>query len=246
MRRTRVYIDAPLALGASVALDEATDAYLTKVLRLATGAVVHAFSGDGHDYRGTLVRRERALALAIDAIAPAPGAESPLAITLAQALARGDKMDLILQKATELGVAAFRPIVSERSEVKLDAERAAARIIHWQRVVASACEQSGRAVVPQVAQLRTLARFAGDIDAGVDQKLVLDPDGTIGIDDIVGAPARLLLASGPEGGFSDGDLRTFDAAGFVRLRLGPRVLRAETAGLAALAALQARYGDLGR
>jgi 16S rRNA (uracil1498-N3)-methyltransferase len=150
-------------------------------------------------------------------------------------------MDWILQKATELGVAAFVPVTSERSEVRLDAERADKRVAHWRSVVRSACEQSGRAVVPAVAAPHSLA---GALDAlPVGARFLLDPFA----DDAIGAihlqdPA-CVLAIGPEGGWSPRDREQLLAAGFSGLRLGPRVLRTETAGLAAIAALQAGFGD---
>ena len=169
--------------------------------------------------------------------------ESPLAITLAQGVARGEKMDLVLQKGTELGVAAFAPINTERTEVKLDAERAAKRLAHWQGILAAACEQSGRARLPRLGEPVSLANYAVAENAPV--KLVLDPQAGLGLHDLaLPAAAEVALLVGPEGGLSDRDLAAARAAGFTGLRLGPRILRTETAGLAAIAALQALYGDL--
>jgi len=149
----------------------------------------------------------------------------------------------VLQKATELGVEGFTPVITERTEVKLDAERAGKRMAHWRGVVAAACEQSGRAVLPRLSEPLPLSSYAGGEKA--DIKLVMDPDGDLGLGSVMPAPGQsIALVVGPEGGLSDRDLATLRAAGFSGLRLGPRILRTETAGLAALAALQALYGDL--
>jgi len=238
-----VFVDEPLAAGASVPLAPFAADHLTKVLRLADGAPVVCFNGDGRDYAGMLELRGKGAATVRLGAGADVGVESPLALTLVQAVARGEKMDLILQKATELGVARIVPVLTERTEVKLDDDRAERRVAHWQRVVESACEQCGRARVPMVEAPLALARYAEGAmhDDGV--KLALHPDGE-GLDALAGADA-MTLAVGPEGGFSERDLSILATAGFARLRLGPRVLRTETAGLAAIAALQARFGDFG-
>ena len=148
-------------------------------------------------------------------------------------------MDWILQKATELGVAAIVPVASERSEVRLDGERAEKRAAHWRNVVVSACEQSGRARIPDVAAPCALADALANLPA---MRLLLDPEATQPLpSDII--DNACALAIGPEGGWSPSDIATLGAAGFVGSRLGPRVLRTETAGIAAIAALQARHGD---
>jgi 16S rRNA (uracil1498-N3)-methyltransferase len=166
--------------------------------------------------------------------------ESPLRITLAQAIARGEKMDWVLQKATELGVEAVVPLLTERTEVKLDAERSEKRSAHWRGVVIAACEQCGRARVPAIAAPVTLRDWlAGRATPG----WFLDPDAERGLRDP--EPGELTLVVGPEGGLGDRDLASLRAAGFRGLRLGPRILRTETAGVAVLAALQALHGDLG-
>jgi len=173
----------------------------------------------------------------------AVASESPLAITLVQGIARGEKMDLILQKATELGVARVMPVLAERTEVKLDAERTAKRMSHWQSVIVSACEQSGRARVPTLEAPAPLSAAAASLESDC-MKLTLDPQGEQSLKRVRVPTAGLAIAIGPEGGWSPRDRQTLQAAGFEGLRLGPRVLRTETAGLAAIAALQARFGDL--
>ncbi|WP_119717374.1 16S rRNA (uracil(1498)-N(3))-methyltransferase [Cognatilysobacter tabacisoli] len=245
MRTTRVHVDAALVPGAELVLPEGPAVHLSRVLRLGVGDAFVVFNGDGRDYPARIValgKRELRVAvgdgMAVDN-------ESPRTITLLQGVARGEKMDLILQKATELGVSAVVPLWSQRSEVKLDEARGAKRLAHWRGVVAAACEQSGRARVPGVAAPLPL----GDALRALPEpglRLILDPDGeyrlsTLDIDP--GMP--LVLAVGPEGGWSPQDRETLRGHGFRGLRLGPRVLRTETAGLAAIAALQARLGDLG-
>ena len=245
MRLTRVHVDAPLPTGAELALPEGAANHLVRVLRLAVGDRCLLFNGDGEDRLATVTAAgKRELRVRIDTAVPAV-AESPLRIVLVQGIARGEKMDLILQKATELGVAGVVPVHSRRSEVRLDAERAAKRLAHWRSVVIAACEQSGRACVPEVAPPRPLVMALEALPAD-GARLVLDPDGSLALATLDAAPAGLaVLAVGPEGGWAEEDLAPLRAAGFQGLRLGPRILRTETAGLAAIAALQARFGDLG-
>ena len=168
--------------------------------------------------------------------------ESPLRIALVQGIARGEKMDWILQKATELGVASVLPVQSDRSEVKLEPERAVKRLAHWRSVVVSACEQSGRARVPDVAVVQPLSGIASALAS--PHRFLLDPEAGDTIATMQAIEGACVLAVGPEGGWSERDRATLQAAGFTGLRLGPRVLRTETAGIAAIAALQARFGDL--
>ncbi|GAB2495604.1 16S rRNA (uracil(1498)-N(3))-methyltransferase [Arenimonas alkanexedens] len=241
MRSIRCHVDAVLAVGDTVALSETATGHLVRVLRLGVGDAVVLFNGDGHDYDAQLVAVGKRGAEAKLSGRRALANESPLAITLAQGIARGEKMDLVLQKATELGVAAFVPINTERTEVRLDAERAAKRLAHWQGVLVAACEQSGRARVPALSAPVALAHWAGGEHAGL--KLMLDPEGELSLSALPVTEA-ITLVVGPEGGLSERDLATLRAAGFRGLRLGPRILRTETAGLAAIAALQSRQGDL--
>ena len=243
MRIIRSHVDQPLVVGQPVTLPEDSTAHLVRVLRLAPGDAVTLFNGDGYDYSARLLTAAKRGAEAEVTGRTAVPRESALRISLVQGVARGEKMDLVLQKATELGVHAFTPVVTERTEVKLDAERAGKRMAHWRGVVAAACEQSGRAVLPRLAEPVPLASYAGLEPA--DIKLVLDPNGALGLDAVAPAPGQTIaLVVGPEGGLSERDLATLRAAGFRGLRLGPRILRTETAGLAAVAALQALYGDL--
>jgi len=244
MRLTRCHVDQPLAAGQELVLPEHAAAHLTRVLRLRQGDPCVLFNGDGHDYPATLVAVGKREVRASVGPARAVDSESPLRVVLVQGIARGEKMDLILQKATELGVAAVIPVNGERTEVRLDAERAAKRMAHWRSVVASACEQSGRARVPALAAPVALAGLQAQLPpAGL--RLLLDPQGEHRLASMAAPQAdTVVVAIGPEGGWSPRDREQLQAAGFAGLRLGPRILRTETAGLAAIAALQARFGDL--
>lgn len=242
MRLTRSYVDAVLAVGATVALPENASAHLLRVLRLGLGDACVVFNGDGADYEARIVTLGKRGAEVEVMARREVGNESPLRITLAQSIARGEKMDWVLQKATELGVAAIVPIITERTEVKLDAERGEKRRQHWCGVIAAACEQSGRARLPHLATPKSLSDWLVTVAAS---GWYLDPDAQAGLRDIDANAMALTLVIGPEGGLGERDLAMLRTAGFRGLRLGPRVLRTETAGLAALAALQALRGDLG-
>lgn len=243
MRTIRCFVDEPLAPGSVVTLPEAATTHLVRVLRLSAGDPVVLFNGNGQDFAATLLSVGKRGAEAEVRDARPVANESPLRITLAQGIARGEKMDWVLQKATELGVAGIFPVSTERTEVKLDAERAGKRLAHWQGILRAACEQSGRARLPALGEPQSLASYAASEPAAI--KLVLDPGGDLGLRDLsLPAAAEVALLVGPEGGLSERDLAAAHAAGFRGLRLGPRILRTETAGLAALAALQSLYGDL--
>lgn len=245
MRRIRVFVDDAIALGEPLVLNSFVTDHLLKVLRLTRGAPVTVFNGDGRDYDGTLeVASKSAACVIVQAAVPA-APESPLALTLAQSVARGEKMDLILQKATELGVAHIVPLVSERTEVRLDEDRAGRRVAHWERVVQGACEQSGRAVVPSIAAPVALPAWVASLAGDDAQRFALHPEGAQPLRAFeLDASRPIVLAVGPEGGFGERDLDALAQGGFQRLSLGPRILRTETAGLAAIAALQVVLGDL--
>jgi 16S rRNA (uracil1498-N3)-methyltransferase len=242
MRVTRLHVEAPLLVGARIALPEAAAGHLVRVLRAQAGDTCVLFNGDGHDYDARIVAAGKRGTEVEVLAARAAGNESPLRIVLLQALARGEKMDWILQKATELGVVAIVPVASERSEVRLDGERAGKRSTHWRSVVVSACEQSGRATVPAVAAPGPLADAMAGLPTGA-RRLLLDPQAAHGMRTLDVPTDGVVLAIGPEGGWSVRDLATLREHGFEGLRLGPRVLRTETAGIAAIAALQASRGD---
>lgn len=243
MRLIRCHVDTDLAPGRVLRLPEDKSQHLLRVLRLRADDPVTLFNGDGHDYAARITGTERkAVELTVDA-ASARDNESPLAITLLQGVARGDKMDLILQKATELGVRAIQPVLTERTEVKLDSERAERRIAHWRGVVAAACEQSGRTRVPMVSEPRALHEALTALPANA-RRLILDPHRGSALKALeIDAARPVVLVIGPEGGLGERDHLLLSKQGFEGVQLGPRVLRTETAGLAVLAALQALYGD---
>ena len=250
MRVSRLHVDATLAIGDRIPLPETAAGHLVRVLRADIGDACVLFNGNGNDYDARITAiGKRNVEVEILA-ARALDNESPLRITLLQALARGEKMDWILQKATELGVAAVIPVESERSEVKLDGERAGKRVVHWQSVIVAACEQSGRAVVPAIAPPQPLADALRALPPSA-LRLLLDPKAGHALAghalDVVDEHARrgLVLAIGPEGGWSPRDHELLRSAGFEGMRLGPRILRTETAGIAAIAVLQSRLGDVG-
>lgn len=244
MRLTRCPIDTPLQPGQTLSLPEEAANHLVRVMRLREGDQCVLFNGDGHDYSATMTMvGKRDAQVHIDHARRLDN-ESPLAITLLQGIARGEKMDLILQKATELGVSAIIPVNAERTEVKLDAARAEKRLAHWRSVVGSACGQSGRARIPAITPPQSLAVAVDTLPADT-LRLTLDPQGEHRLASLALAPANgVVIAIGPEGGWSPRDRQQLQDAGFQGLQLGPRILRTETAGLAAIAALQARLGDL--
>ena len=211
-----------------------------RVLRLAVGDPVTLFDGQGGECAASMLAFGRE---ALARLGPrlAIECESPLQITLVQALASGDKMDWIVQKAVELGVAAVQPVAAERSVLKLAGERADKRVAHWQQVAVAACEQSGRNRVPVVGEILPLAKYLARPFDGT--RLILAPgaDGALARKARPGRPVAILI--GPEGGWSPAELDLAARAGCAPLALGPRVLRTETAGLAALAAMQTMWGD---
>jgi 16S rRNA (uracil1498-N3)-methyltransferase len=249
MRIPRIHTDQALRPGAVVLLPEQAGEHVVRVLRLERGHPLILFNGDGCEYDATLATlAKRAVSAEVLAVRTVDR-ESPLKLTLAQGIARGEKMDWILQKATELGIARIVPLVTERTEVKLDEERAERRLAHWRSVVAGACEQCGRTRLPEIEAPQRLDRWLGALAAGGAQRFALLPQGEVDlrqfpqVEKLSLLDPAALLCVGPEGGFSDHDIVLLRQAGFRGLRLGPRILRTETGGVAALAALQAIAGD---
>ena len=247
MRLTRLYVDAPLASGGLLELPAHAATHVARVLRARDGDPVVLFNGDGREFESR-IESVRGLRVTV-----AVGAgrtvtrESPIALTLLQCLPRGDRMDWIVQKATELGVARIVPLVSRRSVVKISAIQAEAKTAHWRAIAVAACEQSGRNRVPTIDTPRGLDDHLGAIgNAGV--RVVFEPDASPHPATMAGTdrtpPAELDFAIGPEGGFDPQELEGLRLAGFRSVRLGPRILRTETAAIAALVWLQSRFGDL--
>ena len=238
MRLSRFFIDAPLSLGQHE-LPEAQAHYIGRVLRHAAGDAVQLFDGSGQEYLGELIEVGKK-AVRVELREQLAGqAESPLRIHLGQGLSRGERMDWAIQKATELGVSEITPIVSERCEVRLKDERADKRLAHWRQVAISACEQCGRSVLPVIHAPITLAEWQGHVQA--ELKLVLHP--VAAPLESHARPHNLAFLIGPEGGLSVAEVEQAKAAGFHAARLGPRVLRTETAPVVALAVAQQLWGD---
>lgn len=244
MREIRLFVDSPLIPGQTLPLPREACGHALRVLRLKAGDTVTLFNGNGQEYHATLASADpRAASVHVEGM-DAPERESPLHITLIQSLARGEKMDWIIQKATELGVSRIWPVTSERSEVRLDGTRGEKRLEHWRAVAIAACEQCGRNVVPEIRPPGSLtSALALHPAKDAETRWMLHPGGATRLRSAGPGAANTMLAVGPEGGFSDNDLAALRGAGFRALELGPRILRTETAGLAAIAALQACYGD---
>ncbi len=241
MRISRLFTDQGLQPGSSLWLEASASHYLSKVLRLRAGDPLVLFNGDGSDYAVEIVSLDRNLAeLAVNTRLPA-ATESELKITLVQAISRGERMDQTLQKATELGVVSILPLVTERVEVRLDENRTKKRMKHWRGVITSACEQSGRATIPKLSSPISLDEWLATEPHAL--RLVLDPvaDQSLPGQSFAGKGVELLV--GPEGGLSDAELKRLKIAAVKVVSLGPRTLRTETAGPAAIAVLQALAGD---
>ena len=243
MRTPRLQLDGPLAPGPRE-LDAEEAHYLLTVLRRRTGDAVRVFDGAGTSADGRItVAGKRHCLVELDTPFP-ENLESPLDVHLGLALLRGERMDIALQKACELGVRSVTPLRTERTELRLEGKRLDNRMRHWSEVLRHAAQQSGRSVLATLQPVSTLdAHLAGRDGA---PGLVMDPTGVPLGDLALAAPQRLHLLTGPEGGFSDSELARADAAGWQRLAAGPRVLRAETAPLVGLALVQGRFGDLER
>ncbi|MFP4136900.1 MAG: 16S rRNA (uracil(1498)-N(3))-methyltransferase [Halomonas sp.] len=237
----RIHVAADLRVGGDVVLPEGPARHVARVLRLAEGAALRLFDGAGLEAEAVLSEASRKRVVArIERVAPGV-AESPLAVHLGQAIAKGDRMDYAIQKAVELGVAAITPLYTEHGDVRLKGEREARKLAHWQAVAASACEQCGRAVVPPVHPPRPLADWLAARDEAL--RLVLHP-ATAGALEGAEAVAGVALLIGPEGGLSEAEVAAAREGGFAPLSLGPRILRTETAPVVALSLLQYRFGDL--
>jgi 16S rRNA (uracil1498-N3)-methyltransferase len=245
VRLTRVFTNEVLASGAQITLGECASKHLVRVLRVRSGAQIVLFDGRGGEYEGLIgeLRRE-GVRVSVGAHR-AVERESPLEITLVQGISRGERMDLVVQKATELGVARIVALQAERSVVRLDEHMRARRLAHWNAVAIGACEQCGRNRPPQLLGPATLGEALA-LSSPAALRLLLDPLAPTGIGSMLRPPpASVALLIGPEGGLTEAEIAAAALAGFRGCTLGPRVLRTETAALAALAAIAALAGDLG-
>jgi len=243
MANLRFYTHSPLALGASVLLSESAAAHATRALRLSVGDDAILFNGDGVNYNCTLTEIKKNSVTAMVNGATAVHNESPLNITLVQAISSGDRMDFTIQKAVELGVKSIQPISSKRSVVKLSGERAEKRTEHWQNIAISACEQSGRAYVPKVLTPTSLEQWLGNNPAANNTRILLNPIGAVRLNEIAKPTGEIQLLIGAEGGLSQEEIDLATAHSFQSIVLGPRILRTETAALTAIAAMQLAWGD---
>lgn len=241
MRRIRIHTGQILETGREVELEAGPARHLVRVLRQKSGDQLALFNGDGHEYLGTITATGPGdrCSVALDERVEVT-AESPLPITLIQAIARGDRMDWCIQKACELGVGRILPVFTERTEVRLDGKRADKRLHHWQQVAIAACEQSGRVRVPAIELPVALTRLAWP----PGRRLHLDPFAQSALSRIESpGDDGVVVLIGPEGGLGEEEITWLERQGSMGIRLGPRVLRSETAGPAAIAALQTLFGD---
>lgn len=245
MRIPRIYTPQTITADQTIELEVGASRHLFTVLRLKAGAPLVLFDGSGREFDACLDGTENLKARVQTGSERISRSESPLRVTLAQGISRGERMDFTLQKAVELGVAEIIPILTERSVVRLDEKQAARKREHWQQLVIAACEQSGRVCVPVVHTPVALDSLFS-ANPPHNSKLLLEPDADSVISGL-SPPVnnQILLLVGPEGGLSDAEIMAARQASFTPVRLGPRVLRTETAALVALSLLQARWGDLG-
>lgn len=237
----RFFVEPVSETGATFPLPQAAAHHAARVLRMRVGDTLALFNGHGGEYHAhiTAIDRDK-VTVAIQAFDPIER-EAPLAITLMQGIAHGERMDAVIQKATELGVARIVPVACARSVTRLDAERADKRVAHWRSIAIAACEQCGRNRVPEIGAVVVLESAVEHETAGL--RLMLSPHASVSLRSIAQRPDGVTLLVGPEGGLTDAEEGAATAAGFQPIRLGPRVLRTETAGPAFIAALLALHGD---
>lgn len=242
MTPRRLYIDQPLTAGQTLVVDGEPARYIGRVLRCRPGQTIVLFDGGGAEFPSLIETIAQKSVTFRVGEAVHRDVESPLALRLMQGLSRGERMDTVIQKATELGVQRLSPLECEFSVVHLDDRRADRRTRHWRGICQSACEQCGRNKLPVVDAPASFAAAIAD-SGGQATRLLLHPGAAQSLQDIE-PPAEVTLLVGPEGGFSDGELAQADEAGFIRVSLGPRTLRTETAAIAAVTLAQALWGDL--
>jgi len=244
-RTARFYLDQPLSQGLEIQLDKPASHHLAHVLRAGVGDSVELFNGDGYGYLAHVLESGKRCRVAIQQVTNNT-CESPMASALVQAISRGDRMDTSIQKAAELGVNEVQPVYSRHAISPLDASRSTRKMTHWQHILISACEQSGRCRIPQLQAPLTLREYLQALPAAAPGNLrcVLTPDAAMPLPAKTVPVTQAMLLVGPESGLDIDEVEMAKQAGFEPLRLGPRVLRTETAGPAALAILQARYGDM--
>ncbi|MDP2903276.1 MAG: 16S rRNA (uracil(1498)-N(3))-methyltransferase [Methylovulum sp.] len=242
MRISRLYIPLSMGAGKPVELDDDSAHYVRSVLRLKKGDAIILFNGDGGEYHGAVSEVSRKTVLIAVHQRHERNVESPLHITLGLSVARGDRMDWSVQKAVELGVRHITPLLTERCVVQFKGEKKPQRLQHWQKIVQHAAEQSGRTVLPALAEIELLQNW---VNHQQGLKVFLDPYAQTSLTQLQPIDMRVTLLTGPEGGFAEHERDIAKAAGFVPVRLGSRILRTETASITALAAVQMLWGDFG-
>ncbi len=240
MRHYRFYQAGNFGIGNAVSLDKTVSSHISRVLRLKVQDEIQLFNGDGFNYQARIMVSGKKVVVEIFGSA-ANNSESPLKIHLGQAISRGERMDYTLQKAVELGVHKITPLITERVQFRLNEKRIKQKMNHWQKVIESACEQSGRAVVPEIISPLNLFQW---VKAGSSPGLLFTPDATVRLKDLQNA-SNLRLLIGPEGGFSNSEVnQVLEHPEFTDVSLGPRTLRTETAAVTAISILQSFYGDI--
>ncbi len=242
MGKTRIFIDQALSEGDAVVLPPDAAHHVSGVLRMRAGEALILFNGRGGEYAGEIVGVDKKSVRVAVGAKHQVDRESPLAITLVQAISRGERMDYTVQKAVELGVMRIVPLLSARVTVRLDAERERKRLDHWRQIIIGACAQSGRTRVPELMPVMPFSAWLHQQND--DLRLLLTPAAGSMFDPAGRSLQRIQLCVGPEGGFSEDEIRLAQTAGCLSMRLGPRILRTETAPVAALSILQHRFGDL--
>jgi 16S rRNA (uracil1498-N3)-methyltransferase len=244
MRTTRIFCDAgPFTTGTEVQLPVAGAYHVVRVLRMREGTSLNIFDGNGAEFQAEIAKVDGERVTVTVGNRASVTAESPLRITLVQGVSRSERMDWTLQKATELGVTAIAPVLTARSVVRLDEKQAQKKQAHWRAIVSGACEQCGRARVPNVAQPIALRDYFSTVKKD-GMRLVLSPSAQGSLAGLATLPNKVELLIGPEGGLEDEELAAARTAGYTPVRLGPRVLRTETAAVVALSVMQALWGDL--
>lgn len=243
MRIPRIFTDSPLAVGSQCQLDDNAANHVGRVLRMQAGQALQLFNGDGQDYRATITEAGKKHVQVEVQEASENETESPLRVVLAQTLSKGDRMDYAVQKAVEMGVSEIVPLTTERCDVKLKGDREDKRLRHWQQVAISAAEQCGRARVPEIQPVMTVQQWLEHAQA-CDLRLVLHHRTEQSLNTLE-KPSSIALMIGPEGGLTAEEIALAESRGFLPVALGPRVLRTETAPVAAIALCQWLWGDIG-
>jgi len=239
----RLYHSSSFEVGQSIELDRNPSHHLIRVLRSKKGSDVILFNGDGHEYLAELLdENSKHCLLKIKQTAQINN-ESPLNISLLQGISRSDRMDSCIQKSVELGVQSITPVICQRTTVNIKGERAEKKLNHWQQIVISACEQSGRCVIPEIKPAINFTQAIQSIKSC--QKLILDPESNNSMGSLTRPEKDICILIGPEGGFTQEEIKLATDCGFTPVSLGPRILRTETAGPACIAITQSLWGDLG-